>query len=442
VELAHGVGGRQDLPISLTSMVVGASLALVISFVALGARWRDPRLDVEARGGRPVPAWLRRLVDAPAWTWWWRAVGLALFGLFLLALLAGPDSADNPAPGMIYVVLWVGLIPLSLLFGPVWRTLNPLRTLHLLGSLALRRDPDAGLRPIPDRLGYWPAAAALFAFVWLELVAPDRATTRVITIAIAVYFVATAAGAIVYGARWFGRGDAFEVFSDFIGRLAPIGRRRTGEGTGELVWRSPLDGMSTLRPAPGIVTTVVIMLGSTLYDSVSNAPFWVRMVQESGLPPVLFGTAGLVAAIGLVLGAFAAAIWGAGRYAGIDGRAVTGEFAHSVVPIAVGYLIAHYYSLLVLEGQRTLALASDPLGRGSDWFGTAGLEPGTALVTPAGVANLQVTVIVLGHLIGTVLAHDRAVRLFPANRVLGAQLPLLALMVYYTVVGLLLLFAG
>jgi hypothetical protein len=165
-------------------------------------------------------------------------------------------------------------------------------------------------------------------------------------------------------------------------------------------------------------------------------------VQESGLPAVLVATAGLVAAIGLVLGAFAAATWAAGRYAGTDGTAVPSELAHSVVPVAVGYLIAHYYSLLVLEGQRTLALASDPLGRGSDWFGTAGLEPSTALVTPAGVANLQVTVIVLGHLIGTVLAHDRAIRLFPADRVLRAQLPLLALMIYYTVVGLLLLFAG
>ncbi|MEU8287659.1 hypothetical protein AB0C01_25360, partial [Micromonospora sp. NPDC048905] len=131
-----------------------------------------------------------------------------------------------------------------------------------------------------------------------------------------------------------------------------------------------------------------------------------------------------------------------GRADPADARAVPGEIAHSIVPIAVGYVVAHYYSLLILEGQRTVALLSDPLGTGANWLGTAGWEPHTGLVTPSGVATLQITVIILGHLVGTLLAHDRALYLFPRARAVAGQLPLLALMVAYTVGGLLLLYAG
>jgi hypothetical protein len=127
---------------------------------------------------------------------------------------------------------------------------------------------------------------------------------------------------------------------------------------------------------------------------------------------------------------------------GSSARRTPGELAHSVVPIAAGYLLAHYYSLLVIEGQRTLALLADPLGTGANWLGTAGWEPHTGLVTPDTVAALQITVILVGHLIGTLLAHDRALYLFPRARAVGGQLPLLLLMVGYTVAGLLLLYAG
>ena len=123
------------------------------------------------------------------------------------------------------------------------------------------------------------------------------------------------------------------------------------------------------------------------------------------------------------------------------------ELAHSIVPIAAGYIVAHYYSLLVLEGQRTVALAADPLaadplGTGADWLGTRDWEARSGLITPTGVALLQITVIVIGHLLGAVLAHDRALRLFPRKRAVAGQVPLLLLMVLYTVAGLLLLYAG
>ncbi|MFG1827509.1 hypothetical protein ACGFIJ_33960 [Microbispora bryophytorum] len=436
--LAHGVGGRQDLPIPFSAALTGAALALLVSFVALGALWKQPRLDAALAAARSVPAAIQTAVTSPAWRWGWRIAGLVVAAYFCIGLIFGPDRADNPTAGAFYVLFWVGLVPLSVLFGPVWRGLSPLRTLHLLACRGLGRDPELGLRPLPVRVGYWPACAGLFAFVWLELVAPERATLPVIGAWLAAYAVLMLAGAVVFGSRWFDHADPFEVYSDLVGRLAPSARR----GDGAVVWRNSLDGMAGLRPAPGLTTLVVVLLGSTMYDSLSNAPVWVRFVQESAVPAPVTGTAGLVAVIAVVLAAYRAATALAGRWGAADPGMTAGEIAHSIVPIAVGYVVAHYYTLFLLEGQRTIALLSDPLDTGADWLGTAGWTIQAFGTTPAGVATLQVTVIVIGHVLGTVLAHDRALALFPRRTAVLGQIPLLVLMVVYTVVGLLLLFAA
>ncbi|GAA3032293.1 hypothetical protein [Streptosporangium longisporum] len=436
--LAHGIGGRQDLPIPFEAALTGAILALLVSFVALGALWTEPRLGTGARHPRPLPSPLQRTVSARAWPWVWRIAGLVAAAYFCVGLLLGPDRVENPTAGVFYVLFWVGLVPLSLLFGPVWPVLNPLRTLHLLACRALGRDPETGLRPLPQGLGYWPAAGGLLAFVWLELVAPERATLPVIGAWLAAYVVFMLAGAVLFGSRWFGHADAFEVYSTLVGRLAPVVR---GPG-GVVTWRNSLDGMAGLRPVPGLTVLVVVLLGSTMYDSLSNAPIWVRFVQESAVPAPVMGTAGLLTVIGLVLAAYRGATSLAGRWGAAEPGTTAGELAHAVVPIAVGYVVAHYYTLLLLEGQRTLALLSDPLVTGADWLGTAGWTVQAAGTSPAGIAMLQVTVIVVGHVLGTVLAHDRALALFPRRTAVVGQIPLLVLMVAYTVVGLLLLFAG
>ncbi|MFC4592297.1 hypothetical protein [Sphaerisporangium corydalis] len=381
---------------------------------------------------------VQQAVSASAWRWVWRVAGLVAAAYFCLGLIFGPDQVENPTAGVVYVLFWVGLLPLSLLFGPVWRTLNPLRTVHLLACMALRRDAETGLRPLPPGLGYWPAAAGILSFVWLELVAPERTTLPVITVWLVAYVVIMMAGAVVFGSRWFDKGDAFEAYSDLAGRLSPLVRRRDGV----VAWRNSLDGMAGLRPAPGLTVLVVVLLGSTMYDSLSNAPVWVRFVQESPVPAPVMGTTGLLTVIGVVLAAYLGATTLAGRWGAAEPGTTPGELAHAVVPIAVGYMVAHYYTLLLLEGQRTVSLLSDPLVIGANWLGTAGWKVSAAGTTPAGIAMLQVTVIVIGHLVGTVLAHDRALVLFPRRTAVVGQIPLLLLMVAYTVVGLLLMFAA
>lgn len=427
--LAHGIGGRQDLPIPFTYALVGASVAVLASFVVLGLTRRRSQLHGDA-AGVPLPSSLQAVFDVAALQWVLRLMGLGITGFVALAAIAGPDNALNPTAGFVYVLFWVGIVPASLVFGPVWHRLNPLRTLHHLLAVATGRPHARGVRPLPSWVGYWPAAAGLLAFTWLELVAPGATTTAVLTAWFGVYGAVNLLAAAYFGSGWFDRADAFEAYSTLIGRLSPLGRRRDGR----LVIRNPFDGLDGLTPAPGLVATVAVMLGSTAYDGFSSSPAWIRILQSAPLPTVLTATMGLVATVAVVYVTFSAAT----RAAGADPLV----FAHSVIPIAVGYVIAHYFSLLLFQGQHTLILASDPLGTGGNWFGTARRGVDWTLVSASVIAAVQVLGVVIGHILGVVAAHDRAVRIFARHRATTAQLPLLVLMLGYTVGGLTLLFSG
>ncbi|WP_461021715.1 hypothetical protein [Thalassiella azotivora] len=435
---AHGIGSRADLPLPFGLTVAAAAVVLVVSFLLLAVLWREPRLD-GGTAGRPLP----RGVVAALGSRWLRATaagaGLLLTGWVLVAMLWGPQDARNPLPFVVYVLLWVGLVPLSLLLGPsTWARLNPVRTTHALLCRLARVDPRQGVLALPDSWGWWPGALAVLAFVWLELVAPDNTEVGTLRLVVLVYLVVQLLAGFLLGSGWFARGDAFEVWSSTFGRLSPLGRRDDGT----LVLRSPLAGPDQVRPEPGLVALVVVILGSTAYDSVREHPRYVSTVQALPVWRWLADTAGLLGVLGVVGVALVLASWAAARVAG---RPVVGTatlFAPSVIPVALGYVVAHYYSLLVLEGQNAVLRLADPLALGWSPLGLGGRVADPSLVSPGVVAGVQVAVVVLGHVLGVVLAHDRAVRLFPGPRAALSQVPLLLLMVLYTCGGLLLLFAA
>jgi hypothetical protein len=434
----HGIGGRQDLPIPFEYAVTGAAIAIALSFVVLGLAWRSPKYRGNA-SGRPLPAGLTRTVDAPWFRWIVRVFGLAAFLYAGFALLFGEDRLTNPVFGFVYILVWVGLVPVSLLLGGVWRTLNPLRTLHLLACRLLRHDPSRGLFELRPGVGVWPAAAGIFAFTWLELVAPDRATLPVLQGWLALYVVIMLFGSVLFGDRWFAAADPFEAFATLMARLSPLGRRTDGA----LVIRRPLENLDGLRPQPGLVALVAALLGSTAYDGFSNSSAWIGWAQNQDVSITILGTGALAGFILFVFVSYAGATLLAGRLSDSSRASLPGLFAHSVVPIVLGYVVAHYLTLFILEGQRTLILLSDPLSNGWNVFGTGllGVNAGISNHTTA-IATTQVAAVVVGHLLGVVSAHDRAVALFPRHKALAGQIPLLVVMVGYTVGGLLLLFAG
>ncbi len=435
IVLAHGVGGRTDLPVPLALALYGAGFAVLVSFLALLLLWRRPRLRGDA-AGRALPAGVQAVVDSRVVRGVLRGVVLAITLLVTGVALVGPPTLDqNLAPYALYVTLWVGLVPASLLLGPVWRVVNPLRTLH--AGLARLTGPA----PAPDRLpmlGYWPAALSLTAFVLLELALPARSEPRTVGVFLVLYGVAQLVAGLWFGAGWFARGDGFEVYSSLLGRLSPFGRRDDGR----LVLRSPLDGVDGLRNEPGLVAVVVVLVGSTAYDGLSRTQYWVEGPGLNAYRSATPGTLGLLAMVALVGTLYVGATALAGVLSRHRPSLQPGVFAHSIVPIAAGYAIAHYFSLLLYDGQATWILASNPFAQdGVDLFGTYGRGIDYAVVGPRTIADVQVGAIVLGHVIGVVLAHDRAVRTTPEH-VVRAQLPLVAVMVAFTVGGLSLLLSS
>ena len=481
---AHGVGGAADLPIPADFAIAGGVAALVLSFTVLLVAWRRPRYDAVA-SGHPLPRWFTTFVASWAFAWPLRAAGLVFTAYVVWAAAFGADLMTNPAFGVVYVWLWVGIVPVSLLFGRFFRAVSPLRTIHGLLCRLGRTDPAEGVVRLSPRVGYWPAAAGLFAFVWLELVSPPTYLAP-LTLWFAAYLVTVLLGAVIFGERWFERADPFEVYSTLLAHLSVWGRR----GDGILVVRAPLHNLAGLRPAPGLVAVVAVLLGSTAFDSFVNSNYWLRFSQTATVNMTAVETALLIGACAVVGISFTAATMATPTAPGHDRASarepervpatphasgtlekspltgpspsprsvrvleptppvrsrrtlLPGMFAHSLVPIIVGYMVAHYLTLLVETGQQTLIQLSDPMVTGANLLGTADLSVNYWLSThPTFLASTKVLAIVTGHVVGAIAAHDYALKVLPARHHATGQLPLLMVMVTYTSAGLYLLFSA
>ncbi|MEU2041851.1 hypothetical protein [Nocardia niwae] len=440
--LAHGIGGATDLPIPLSYALVGAAWALTFSFAVLVLAWREPRLEPRSPGYQ-LPAPVRAVVDA-------RVVRVAISVVSMAVTLAvvaiglfGPsDPARNPVPGFVYIFLWVGVMVVSLVAGPVWRVLSPARAMHRAVCLVWRRPPGHGWIRYPSSWGQWPAVLGLFSFVWLELAYPEPGSVAAVTTWLVAYLVVNTTGLIVCGSIWAERADPLEVYSSLLGRLSPFGRRETGEP----VLRSPLNNLAGTPARIGAVAVAATLLGSTAFDSFTAFPSWRGLLADAGTSgseflPAVLNTVGLLGFIVVVGGAFRAAARATGGMSEAERRRLPARLAHSLTPIVAGYLVAHYLTFLVEKGQATVLLFADPLGRGWNLAGLADRDVAYILSThPAALGTIKVLAVVLGHILGVAAAHDRCLRLLPrAHRVTG-QLALMLTMVGFTFTGLYLLF--
>ena len=437
----HGLGGAKDLPIPLTLAVAGASAALIVSFCVLALAWRTPRYQ-DVQPGRPAPPVLARVVDSPGFEWTVRVLGLLFFAYLSWALVWGPDLVNNPALGTFYVLVWVGLVPASLFLGRVVRAVSPVRTINLLLAKVTRGDPAVGLSTYPARLGYWPATAGIFAFVWQELVNPQSAYLGTVRVWLATYLAVMLVGAAIFGDEWFERADPFEVYSNVLAKLSPWGR--DGE---QLVLRSPLANLATLVPRAGLVGLVAVLFGSTAFDSYKDTLQWQQFVVDSGLAPTFINSVALLVFCLLVGGTFTAAAMSTGvdrtRPDAVRRRDLPNLLAPSVVPIIVGYMTAHYLSYLIEQGQLTVIQLSDPMVQGDNWLGTANWSVNYWLsFHPSLLAVLKVLAVITGHVVGVIAAHDRAIKLLPPKHHVTGQIGMLIVMVCYTATGLYLLMGG
>ena len=335
------------------------------------------------------------------------------------------------------------MVPASLLFGRIARAVSPVRTLNLLLARVTGGDPAVGVIAYPARLGYWPAALGLFAFVWQELVNPQSAYLGSVRIWLAAYLAVMLVGAAVFGDEWFERADPFEVYSNLLAKLSPWGRV-----DGRLVVRSPLANLGTTVPRPGLVAVVAVLFGSTAFDSYKDSIQWQRFVLNARAQRDRSSTRWRCwCSASSWAGTFTAAAMSTGVETtgprAVRRTALPDLLAHSVIPIIVGYMTAHYLSYLLEQGQTTLMQLSDPMVQGDNLLGTANWSVNYWLsYHPSLLAVIKVLAVITGHVVGVIAAHDRAIKLLPPRHHVTGQLGMLVVMVFYTATGLYLLMGG
>ena len=454
--VAHALVARKDLPIPAWLFAWGASIVLIISFFALSAAWRKPRFEQER--WRPVGAgFSRALLSMPVQVLC-GVVGIFLLGFSIYAGLHGTEAPDrNFALTFIFVTAWLGFPLFSVIFGDVFRPFNPWRAIGRMVGGAF--SAVAGQRPghltYPERLGRWPAAIGLLAVVWLEVVygasggvavglSPDAAG-----LAALIYSIYTLAMMALFGVeKWCQRGEIFSVYFGMFSQLGTFGVK-----DGRLGRRLPLSASTHWATVPGSAAVVIASIASTSFDGAQEGAFKSGILQtfewlaEAGfslttslrLTDTIFMLL-CFAGVGLV---YLIGVRGMATVRGAPPLKKLREgFAHTLIPIAFAYLVAHYFSLFVFQEQAQFTyLLSDPLGTATtDLFGTASGGIDFKLLSANAIWYVQVGALVIGHVVGLTLAHDRATAYWGDYRQAArSQYWMLAVMVAFTCFGLYLL---
>ena len=443
---AHGVAAKADLPIPAWMFAWAASLVLLVSFAGLALLWRSPRL---AASGTAELVSLGQWLDVVAGVW-----SVAAFAVVCWAGLTGTlVSTANILPTAVWVAFWVGVPVISAVFGDVFRLLSPWRALARgAGWIATRVGRIELPEPAkwPQRFGCWPAAVGLILMVWLELASSWRDEPAALAVLALAYAAVQMIGISIWGVEtWTTRGDTFGVLFTLIAKISPLERVE-----GRLRLRAPLAAISRMAELPGVQAMLIVMVGATTFDGFTQGPVWADISlwlterwQAVGFGPQAAAeaasTVGLALAIGLI-----GLIWllgssGTASALGLSRREAAGRFVGLLIPIALAYIVAHYASLLIYQGQALGYLVSDPAGTGSNWLGTSSWTVDYGVVSPVGIWWIQLVALITGHVAALVLAHDRALELAPDQATATrSQVPMLIATVAYTTLGLWLLSAA
>ena len=458
---AHGIVGRADLPIPVWLFSWAAAIVLVVSFVALSTLWRTPQLQEQHR---------RALVRLPpALEWLACLVGVGLFVLVVYSGFAGAQVTQaNFAVTFIYVVFWVGTPLASVLFGDVFRAFSPWRTCARVLSALIghTRAPTSSSRPCRPRSRAIHRATALPRVAGYVAVGGDDRLLRLAGADLRARRprpsgdAGGAVAGVLHGRAHRhdavrdrgvgGRAEGFGAYFNLLSRLSAVVR----DEDGVICLRRLLSGITDLEIRPGTVALICAIIGTTTFDGFSNGGVWRNI--EPSLQSVfadlgfnqtpaleLAYSVGMLFCLGLVAGVYRLGIAGvhsvSTRY---DTRELTHAFAHTLVPIGFAYVLAHYFSLLIWQGQAVVYLASDPLGNGANLLGTSGFQIDYRIVSFAAIWYVQVAALLTGHVGGLALAHDRALVMYDdVEEAVRSQYWMLAVMVAFTSFGLWLLSA-
>jgi hypothetical protein len=410
-----------------------------------------------------------------------KLTGASVFLLVIATSLLGINKpVENFSPTFVWVVWWVGMGYISALLGNFWMLVNPWKTTYewVEGFVAGKGSSDVGMFEYPSSWGIWPAVGLFFVFAWLENVYNGAVVPFKLGLIVLAYSAITWGGMIAFGKyTWLRHGELFSVLFGFFARFSPT-EVRVSDGrlcnrcdgcanqTGGCIdcyqcfeTAAPAQREFNLRPFavglanPGPVTAssaifVVLTLAFVTFDGISETNVWLEIQDSlqsvvSGLPGDTFGTIdtiGILIIPTVFLAVYMAFAWGIRQFEGTTDSPVfdiAKVFVISLIPIALAYNMAHFISLLAIQGQGIIPLISDPFGNGWDIFGTAGYRVNINIITAEFVWWVSIVAIVLGHILSVYIAHVISLRRMPtAAQAVKSQYPMLALMVFYTATSL------
>lgn len=455
--VGHALVGRQDLPIPLLGFILGAAIVLVVSFVGLSVAWH--RTHFEEDTWQPLSRRISSALVNPATETIAGSLSVFLLVLVIRSGLEGTEAPDrNFSITFVFVTFWLGLAFVSVFAGDVFRAFNPWRAVARAAGgvfkLVARQSPPAPLT-YPERLGRWPAVAAILAFVWLELVYGQSGfqtvglTPHTVAVAALVYSAYTLIAIALFGSeKWLERGEAFSVYFGMFASLAPLEAR-----DGRLGVRPMLSAATRWVTVSGSVALILLTISATTFDGAAEgvleepvATMYDWLSDDVGLGPIaslrVANSIYLVLTISFVSSLFWLGILGMHTIrTQLSTRKLGSLFAHAFIPIALAYLVAHYFSLVVFQEQAQFTyLLSDPLGDGSDVFGTAGGGIDYTVLSANAIWYMQVASLIVGHALALVLGHDRALKVYgDTTAAVRTQYWMLALMIGFTSLGLYLL---
>jgi hypothetical protein len=430
---AHQLTGRFTSPIPLGAYLVGAGLAVGASFAI-----------VFLRGGAAAATGERVIRVPPALRTGLAGIGLlAWLWVVIQAVVIGGGSEGDTASLFLWTYGWVGLTLVAAFVGPAWAWLDPFASLHRLLATAAGRFGlvGGGPAPYPARLGRWPAVLGFTVFIWLELAMPGARSGRGLGLVLVAYTVVTLVAMAQFGREtWRRNGEVFSVWFGLVGRLAPLAVLRDADRTAEPVGRP--ERLRVRRFATGLLepgtdlaslTLVALSTAAILFDGLSQTQVYFDLFGIPTLPEqtvLLLGWLAIVVSLALAVG----------RIVG------TGPLVAGLVPITIGYLIAHYLTFVLFDSQRIVLSLTDPLGLGWDLLGIGEFEPATGWLPGSVAWSLQLVAVVGGHVIGAWAGHavalvtaagrDGRVSDAQVGAVRRRQIPLALLMVGLTTLTL------